>query len=357
MSGLSFRLRPTILMALLGLVVSTVGGIGAIAFVKTSESIETLAQQHFSTVTKATVEKVQNLVWNVPQILHEYEALARQGLLPTQDPDALGALFVERLRQNNSLAWLGFGDARSGGFIGANRRNDSGVRFYSAQPDINDSIPVEVRIESSGQRLSLNSDEKMPYRVTEKEWFKKGMTLNGVTWLAPYIFTGGRRGVTAVLKLILPESRSPFGVLHVDLFIDQIGLFLDGLAIGQSGRVHLLDGGGQSIAAPTAWGADDAALVSALKQLGSNPSQLPAGGASIKYVHAGDVWRAWFSPIDVPDGPNWIVCVVASEAEFTGVAVRNAWWTLAAGMLALALAVIVSMIISSKIAVPPAPDQ
>jgi hypothetical protein len=125
---LSIRLRPTLLIVLLGLLITTVAGIGAIAFVKTSESIETLADQQFATVTKATVARMRDLVGGVPGMLFEFEQLARRNVLSVDDKEALATAFVERLRQNQSLAWLGFGDARDDSFIGATRRGGIAAR-------------------------------------------------------------------------------------------------------------------------------------------------------------------------------------------------------------------------------------
>ena len=350
---LSLRLRPTLLAVLLGLLVATVGSIGAIAFFKTSESIETLAHQQFAAVTKATGERVQSLVAGVPRVLLEYELMAQRGLLPIDDQEALGMQFVERLRQNPEMAWIGFGDARNGHFVGATRRSGSGVRLYAARPDVGGGLPVEPGIERSGGRTQVKSDEDMPYRVTEKGWFQQAMDMKGLGWLAPYAFTDGREGVTAILPLTLRGGTAPMGVLHVDLFIDNIDEFLDGLAIGKTGRVHLLGRAGNTVAAPTIWRNGDPALNSALNQLANGLPQVPAMGVEdLEYRHDGETWRASFAQIGIPNGPDWIVAVVAPEKEFTGVAVENAWWTLGAGLAALLLAALIAILVSSRIAVP-----
>jgi adenylate cyclase len=351
---LSLRLRPTLLAVLLGLLVATVGGIGAIAFIKTTESIETLAHQQFGAVVKATVARVQGVVGDVPGTLFEYEQLARRGVLPLDDEQALGTVFVERLRQNPSLAWLGFGDARDDSFVGATRRSGKGVTLYTARPEINDAVPVETLIERSGRSTIVKSDEAMPYRVSEKAWFQKAMKLKQMGWLDPYVFTDGRRGVTAALPLVMPGNSLPIGVLHADLFIDSIIEFLDGLEIGKTGRAHLLTTANAVVAMPNAWRDGDPALDSALRVLGGGTidSLTQDVVETAEFQHDGQTWRAAFESIGDAGGPDWVIAVLAPEAEFTGVAIRNAWWTLGGGLAALLIAVFVAAIVSSRIAGP-----
>jgi adenylate cyclase len=353
--GVSFRLRPTLLTVVLGLLVATVGSIGAIAFVKTADSIESLAAQQFTAVTQATVERVQTLVATTPRILREYEAQAQRGILPLNDFEALGLRMAERLRQNPDLAWIGYADAQTGAFIGATRRDAESVRIYTARPDINGGVPVEEEVAASGERRIVASPETAPYKVTEKDWFRTSMTLVGLSWLDAYTFTDGRRGVTAVLPLRLAGDTRPRGILHVDVFIDTLVHRLDRLAVGKSGRVHLLDGGGTRVASPTAWRNGDPMLADALAAFGGPEAlkRLAAGaGREAVYDEGGEEWRASFVHVAIPGGPDWIVAVVAPESEFTGVARRNAWWTLAAGLGALLLAAWAAFVVSRRIAEP-----
>lgn len=349
---LSLRLRPTLLIVLLGLLITTVGGIGTIAFVKTSESIETLADQQFATVTKATVASMRGLVGGVPGMLFEFEQLARRGVLSIDDKAALATAFVERLRQNQSLAWLGFGDARDDSFVGATRRGGMGVIQNTAAPDANNGVPINILVERSGSRTLVEAEGTEPYRVSEKDWFRKAMKMTSPGWLAPYAFTDGRHGITAVQPLVMPGDSAPIGILHADLFIDSIGEFLDTLAIGDTGRVHVLDQTGAAIAMATIWRDGDPALAAAIKTIGGLDRVSPDGTESLEYSFAGEIWRASFTPIAIADGPNWVIAMLAPEAEFNGVAVRNAWWTFGAGFAALLVAAIVAVIVSNRIAVP-----
>jgi adenylate cyclase len=353
--GFSLRLRPTLLSVVLGLLLATVAGIGSIAFLKTSESIEGLAGQQFAAVTHATVERVQTLASAAPRILLEYEAQAQRGILPLDNFESLGLRFAERLRQNPDLAWIGYADVASNTFLGATRRGGGVIRIYTARPDVNGGVPVEEEVSIAGERRVVAGPETEPYRVSEKDWFRRSLTFRGLTWLDPYTFTDGRRGVSAVLPLRLQAGAAPAGVLHVDVFIDTLQHQLDRLAVGRTGRVHLLDMDGRRIASPGAWRAQDAMLDDALARFGGAKALraiAPGAERNVVFDEGGSEWRAAFDHVSIPGGPDWIVAIVAPEAEFTGVARDNALWTLAGGGAALLLAAWAAFVISRRIAEP-----
>ena len=351
----SLRLRPTLLSLVLGLLVATVVAIGAIAFLKTSDSIETLAGQQFAAVTHATVERVQTLASAAPRILLEYEAQAHRGILPLNDLEALGMRFAERLRQNPDLAWIGYADVATNTFLGATRRAGDAIRIYTARPGVNGGVPVEEEVSLSGERRIVAGPETQPYLVSDKEWFRKSLPLDQLTWLDPYDFTDGRRGVSAVLPLRLRAGAPPVGVLHVDVFIDTLQQQLDRLAVGKTGRVHLLDLNGVRIASPGKWRGGDGMMDEAIGMMGG-PSALgkiaPGAESAVVFDDNSREWRAAFGHVSIPGGPNWVVAIVAPESEFTGIARDNALWTLAAGASALMLAAFAAYVISYRIAEP-----
>jgi adenylate cyclase len=222
----------------------------------------------------------------------------------------------------------------------------------TARPDVNNGVPINTLVERSGSRTRVEAEGTVPYRVSEKGWFQKAMKMKSPGWLAPYEFTDGRHGITAIRPLVMPGDGAPIGILHADLFIDSIGAFLDTLAIGETGRVHVLDHDGAAIAMSEIWKDGDPALATAIKTMDGLENMPADGTGNLEYSFAGEIWRASFTPIGVADGPKWVIAMLAPEAEFTGIAVRNAWWTFGAGFAALLVAAAVAMIVSNRIAEP-----
>ena len=346
-----FGLLPLLLTTSISLLIVTVSGIGFFAYLKAYDAMESQLQQQYRASSQAAAERLTGLVSDVPRTLHEYEILAQTGLLPINDQNALGMWFVERLRQNSNFAWVGFGDARTGRYIGAKRGTD--IRVYSARPDIGAGKPVETQVDAAGSRRSVQSDENMPYRVTEKAWFKQGMAAQRFTWLAPYEFTNGRKGVTAVIPLVLSGSTKPIGVLHVDLFLDTVDEFLEQIKISKNGRVHLLNRRGVGFAAPNQWRKGDPALASALTQLPDWEKGLETTDIEVlEYPHDGDHWRIAFARLEAPDSPDWILAMVAPNRDFTGLAQHNARLTLGFGLVSILLTTLFLFFFARRITEP-----
>jgi len=300
-------------------------------------------------------ERVQKLVDETPRILLEYESKFQTGTLPYKDATGLGLMFAERLRQQSDLAWIGFGDANTGNYVGATRRSGDAVRLYTAKQEVLTGIPVEEEVSLDGTRTVVASPETLPYRVRERPWFRSSMHLRGLSWLDIYTFSDGRRGVTAVLPLRKSENKMPVGILHVDVFIDTLENRLDRLKIGRTGRLHLLDRSGKTVASPRAWRSHDPILKEALIRLGGKAGlqKLNPGSESRFLIdHGSGNWRAAFDHVGIPGGPDWIVAVVAPEREFTGVARDNALLTMIAAALGLSLAAWLAIIVSRRIAEP-----
>ena len=330
----TFSLRQVLLLIYVSLLIVTVSSIALFSYWKGSQAVETGVQKLFTGATRAAQERVANLMSAAPMGLREYGMLAQRNLLPIDNHKALGLFFAERLRQNLAYAWVGFGDARTGEYIGATRR-DGEIRVYSARPKIDGGMPVESHIESSGLLRAGKSVENSPYRVTEKGWFKQGMANQGVSWLPPHKFTSGQLGVSIVMPLVLPGSKEPVGVFHVDMFMDSLEEFLDKIDISKNGRVYLMDQSGVEIVSQKLWRSGDPALAAAISLPNWRQHLDTESVEVLPYQHAGKAWYFGAERIHIPDSPGVILGVIAPGKDFTGDIEYNALAALVFGLAAL----------------------
>ncbi|MDF2923660.1 MAG: hypothetical protein K0R57_2574 [Paenibacillaceae bacterium] len=76
---------------------------------------------------------------------------------------------------------------------------------------------------------------------TSREWYKKAMAQpDKPVWLEPYIDTATKSLVLTVAQAVIQDGK-PVGVVGADLTIDSIAELLDGIRIGSSGYVFVLD--------------------------------------------------------------------------------------------------------------------
>src|SRR4029078_10551971 len=101
-----------------------------------------------------------------------------------------------------------------------------------------------VRRNASGgiDRVDVVADNG--YATRARPWYGIGASATGVGWTDAYIFFTDRKpGINAPLGL-RDDGDAVSAVGGVDVRLDQIGLFLSALNLGQSGRAMILDAEG-----------------------------------------------------------------------------------------------------------------
>lgn len=344
------RLRPTLVSAIVGLVLLTALVLGASAGLLMLNNTRALIDQARIGAVDAATDEVRDLFELAPRITSELAAQAERGALPLDQPEKLVAMFAERLRANPELAWIGYGDLSTGRYIGATRwRFDSDeVVEYVADPQIANAMPSQFAVARDGSRSTPSYVEDKPYLVTTKDWFKLGMGTPGPVWSAFYQFTSGGLGITGMTRFTAAGQSAPSGLFHVDLRLESIAKFLSGVRIGPRGAVFLIDRDGRRIVSPT--GDHVAAAAAAVdaaprgrQAIGGAPVRVDAGGRSYEVVFAQD---------DVSSKAGLAVAVVVDLADVIDGIHRQAIIAAAAGLAAALMAILLGVILSSRIARP-----
>src|SRR6185295_14986620 len=128
------------------LVVATTVAIALAANVIGSHMLEREVDRRFTTIAHAAAGEISGLIGTAVSTLREQRVEAAQSLLPLDDGIALGRQFGERLRQQQQLAWLSYGDAARDRFVGATRRPDGSILINRSEPHVNGGVPVETEI-------------------------------------------------------------------------------------------------------------------------------------------------------------------------------------------------------------------
>src|SRR5271170_5012280 len=105
----SLRLRPTLLTAIVGLVLLTALAIGVSATILTLSVTRTLIDQARGDAVNGAREEIRQLFSAPPRIVGQLAGAARRGALPLDDRAHLVAIFAEILRVNSRLALIGYG--------------------------------------------------------------------------------------------------------------------------------------------------------------------------------------------------------------------------------------------------------
>ncbi len=354
MNGRRLPFRTALLMLVLGSLVCTVGAIGAAAYFSASNAAQDLKERHYKLVSEATSLEVRRLLEPVPRILFEYRTLARRGMLPIEDPMALGKLLAERLRTRTFLGWISYSDRATGRFVGAWRREDGAIVINRSRPDINHGRASEWILDEQGVLTPLERELPGGYDPRSRPWFRNAVESSDLVWSEPYVFQEGQPGITASLSFRKPGSNEPAGVFTADFFLTDISGFLHNLADGKRSIVAVLTPDGDVIGRASSLEGDGDRLFQAMRAATPlTPNELRMKQASrFGFERDGITYDGVATSFTMGGGLKYIVTVVGLEDEFLGVAKRNARAVLIVGLGATFLSAVFAVVLAHRIAHP-----
>jgi len=347
--GRAVGLRPTLVSVIVGLVLLTAATIGGGAAILTVASTRALVGQARTSAVTTASEEVRQFFDLGPRITEELAAEARRGVLPLDRPERLVAQFIERLRVQPHLSWIGYGEVASGRYIGATRWENGELVEYIADPQVNGGLPAQTAVADDGTRSTPKYVETAPYFVVKRPWFQQGIAEPGPTWSPVYQMTTGGLGITAMTRYTAPGAAAPTGLFHVDLRLEGIGAFLSTLRIGEHGAVFLVDRQGHRIASPSG---EHVAAAAAAADRAAQLKVLATAEAPAKVKTRDGHYEVVFAPVEVSGNLGAAIAVVVDRGDITSGLYRQAVIAVAAALAGGVLAIVLGIVLSSRISRP-----
>jgi class 3 adenylate cyclase len=344
-----------ILAVVIGLLVVTAGTLAVFGLVKEQQSFEVLKQAYLEQVADAAVREVSRLPRLAETVLRAHHALAERGLLPLHDPAALARMFAGVLQQTRDLAWLSYGDQRTGFFAGANWVGGRELVINLSDPRRDRGVPREFRVADPGELTPFVRDPPLTasYDPRTRPWYRRAVeSPTAIVWMPPYRFAEGVTGITAALAVRAPRRGGLRGVLTADFALDGMDRFLRSLKVVHRGEVLLFATSGEYLAGTSSTGR---ALVEQARRTwdwepdGGSAEigwTVRSGGVAYGGVNY-DVMVRRFHPGSRLD---WAVAVFVPEDQIMGAVYANRQATIVISVVGLILAVAVGIVVSTGIA-------
>ena len=346
---LLIRLRPTLLTAIVGLVVLTAAALGGAAAILTLTITRTLINENRTAAVTAAREETALLFSVPPHIAGELASEAHRGALPLDNRQHLAALFSERLRAFPRLAIIGYGNEEGDWYVGAGRSDAGEIVEYLADPKINGSVPVEETIAADGTHTPYTPRNTDPYSVVTRPWYSAAVAANGPVWSPFYRFATDAIGITCSHRFTAPGATTPTGVFHVDVELKGIAKFLGSLRVGKHGGVFLVDGEGRRIVTPPGDEIDEAAQ--AIDTAAARHATATLADPALVRIGR-RIYEVIFEPVPTEGGLQLRVGVVVNLRDISRGAYQHAAIAAAVALIALLLAVFAGRSLSSRIATP-----
>jgi adenylate cyclase len=275
----------------------------------------------------SAVEKELDAITTQARAAHTaIRTLFVQNVLGTREADKREFVFLSQLQAQPSISWVAFGWP-DGAFFAAHKLGDLGLEMMEIAPvdgvikrRIDQYHVVVGDIEFEKRRF-----ENTDYKVTDQEWYRKGIQSDEPSWFEMTVHPAGLRPAIAYAGPVDVYQKRQ-GVLAVIIENTRLAQFLSQLSVGKSGAAFILGRDGTVVAAPDP-DADEVSMQrsdqpllpiaqSALKQAVASP-----GGGDSKNAHrlrlasAGEAYAVTLTPLAFP---GWTLATVIPEAEFLG---------------------------------------
>ena len=346
--GFIFRLRPTLMTAIIGLVLLTAATIGTGAAVLTIAVTRDLIDQARIAAVNSAREETRQLFEAAPRIATEYTAMSRRSAINIDDRERLAAQFAERLRAFPFFYMMGYGDV-AGWYAGAARDSHDHIVEYFADPKVNGGLPTQFTVDADGRQSPADEPETAPYFVTARPWFKRGIAVDGVSWSDFYTFVTGVTGITAMSRLTPIGATEPRGVFQIDLKVSRMAQFLGALSVGKHGLVFLVDRDGKPVVDPADH--DVTAASEAIAAAAPNRAAATLAEPALVWVHARR-YEVVFEPVPTAGDIGLFIAVVVDLRDVSNGAYRHAAIATGLALFTVLLAVLLARRLSSRVADP-----
>jgi adenylate cyclase len=275
----------------------------------------------------SAVEKELDAITTQARAAHTaIRTLFVQNVLGTREADKREFVFLSQLQAQPSISWVAFGWPE-GAFFAAHKLGDLGLEMMEIAPVDGvvkrrvDQYQVVVGDIEFEKRRFENTD----YKVTDQEWYQKGIQSDEPSWFEITVHPVGLRPAIAFAGPVDVYQKRQ-GVLAVIIENTRLAQFLSQLSVGKSGAAFILGRDGTAVAAPdpdadevNMQRADQPLLPiaqKALKQAGASPATGDDKNArSMRLVSAGEAYAVTLTPLAFP---GWTLATAIPEAEFLG---------------------------------------
>ncbi|NHO31051.1 adenylate/guanylate cyclase domain-containing protein [Acetobacter fallax] len=336
------------------LILATIGGIGWHTYQTTREGVLQLTRQLLTSVQRYVVQDVSDYLaaatlggsFAKDFVSHAPPAVTRNAFY------AYGASMLRLVPQIQSYYLAD----QNGGFILVERDpNGKGLEYTELRSTASGGIFHHEFRDEKGKVIRTEENPADNYDPRVRAWYANAINQDTVAWSAPTIYLTTR-------QLVITASTSLTGndglrrVFAINVSLNLLSQFLDGLKISQNGNAIILDGSGHIIA-----GHDFSKIVA---RAGNDPSKMvldPNTQGAFQRVY--DRYRVRgvgshpFTYDDknyigmaqtLPSTNGWVVLIVAPENDFASFARQSGRESLQFSIIIVVLAVVLAGLLARQ---------
>ncbi|MEM6755405.1 MAG: cache domain-containing protein, partial [Cyanobacteria bacterium P01_C01_bin.38] len=356
-------LRTLLVVPFVLQVVGIVGLVGYVSF-KNSQDAVTKAVSELRSEISDRIELHLHDYLKPPHLINQNNAqLMRLGILDLNEPDTIARKFWQQkqIYKDVNIIFLGNED---GGYVGADITNKTTItrNFKAGQLLI-------YNTEGKGRRFGIPKLTNPNYDARKRPWYEASKNSKRPQWSDIYTYNDGSDIAIAATRPIYNNGKFE-GVLAADLSLKQITTFLQKVKVGKTGQVFIVERDGTIIGSST----NEKAYFKKgdkIERLSASNSTSPLISKSVQFLKdkfgsLNNIKETHQLEFELEDkdqllqvttfndkyGLDWLIVIVIPEADFMAQIDENRRNTLLLCLLALVMAIVVSIIMARRISLP-----
>jgi len=363
------NLRTVLIVPFVLQIVGAVGVVGYLSFKNGQKAVNELAVQLQRELTNRVEERLSNYL-DVPHLINQINAEdVNLGKLNLQDIAGLERHFWKQLRLFPQMSYIYVGTPDDV-FSGAEQvPNQYPHVAYWTGNSVNKGFKT-YQTDAQGNRQQLLST--IPnYELQQRPWYLAAKNAKTSVWGDIYVWAAPYPNLALpAVRPIYDDQGELTAVFAVDLSLSAIGEFLQGLEIGKTGQIFIIERNGLLVASST----DDPPFLSETEQkkrLNAWESENPLARTTALFLHdrfsnfnqitrpqhldftlEGKRQIVQVTPYSDKLGLDWLIVVVIPEADFMAQIHRNTRNTIALCITALILSITVGILLARWVTQP-----
>ncbi len=357
-----------LVIPIVALVVAIVSVTGLLAFYNGERAVSELLERYKQTITIHVEHELIHCLSIPYQINSTTAAAVSLGLLDFDDPVLLERYFWQQLKQFPAVNYI-YAGSKLGGIVGVGRNGEGELRSYGTERFVSGEYRL-YRASDDGVRQE-QIDAESNYDGRSRPWYKASAQSGEEAWSNIYLYVGEPLLGIAASSPVVDQAGEPLGVVATDLVLTQIGKFLKSLDISPSSRLFIMERSGKLVATSadeppfTTIGPSDVQLRRHASESGDRLTHAAYRHLVERFGDLADIresrdttlWldgRNFVQVVPFSDGwgLDWLIVMVMPERDFMSQIHRNTRYTVVLCLVAVALAIGLSVRMSRWLSRP-----
>ena len=241
-------LRRVVVLPIVVLVTAAALLSGLLTVKRGERAVEDVAESLRAEITGNIGFRLQSYL-SVPEIICNINAeMIREGHIDCDDPRQLQCIFLPQIKRFPQVSSIYFGNNR-GGLADVGRDFSNHSYYVISTENFEAGTFTKFSIDDNCNPAAEPDTVIPDFDSRSREWYTQAVEAAGVSVSGqPYqIFTGDNISV-ATSQAVYSKSGDFLGVVSCDVFISNIGQFLNDIIIGKTGFAFITDSSGRIIA-------------------------------------------------------------------------------------------------------------